>query len=74
MSNKHRYIGDSLVDCTCNILDKDEAIRHYVNTMLSRTNQMCECTGLPDTIPPEMLELSLQTNGGLCITEVGGNL
>ena len=74
MSNKSRYIGDSSVDCTCNILDKDEAINHYVNTMLARTNQMFEYTGLPDTIPPEMLELFLQTNGDICITEVDGNL
>lgn len=75
MSNRPLYIGDSSsVDCTCDILNKKEAITHYVNTMLSRTNQMFEYSGLPDTIPPEMLELFLQTNGHVCITEIDGNL
>ena len=75
MSNRPLYIGDSSsVDCTCDILNKNEAITHYVNTMFSRTNQMFEYSGLPDTIPPEMLELFLQTNGHVCITKIDGNL
>ena len=75
VSNRPLYIGDSSsVDCTCDILNKNEAIAHYVNTMFSRTNQMFEYSGLPDTIPPEMLELFLQTNGHVCITKIDGNL
>lgn len=42
--------------------------------MLDRTNQMFEYNGLPDTIPPEVLELYLQINGQVCVTEYEGNL
>lgn len=69
------YRGDwSVVDCTCNILNKKLSVRKYVWTMLNRTNQMFQYKGLPDTIPAEILELYLQVNGNCCITEVGGNL
>ncbi len=75
MSNNSVYQGDfGSVDCTCNILDKGLSVRKYVWTMLNRTNQMFEYSGLPETIPPEILELYLQINGQCCITEVGGNL
>ena len=42
--------------------------------MYDRTNQMFEYDGLPDTIPADMLELFLQMNGQICITEVNGKL
>lgn len=75
MANDSIYKGDwTSVDCTCNILDKTKSVRKYVWTMLNRTNQMFEYSGLPDTIPAEILELYLQINGQCCITEVGGNL
>lgn len=75
MSNNSVYQGDfGSVDCTCDILDKGRSVRKYVWTMLNRTNQMFEYSGLPDTIPPEILELYLQINGQCCVTEVGGNL
>jgi len=75
MPNDALYRGDwGAVDCTCNILDKTVSVRKYVWTMLNRTNQMFEYTGLPDTIPKEILELYLQINGQCCITEVGGDL
>lgn len=75
MSNDALYRGDwGAVDCTCDILNKTVSVRKYVWTMLNRTNQMFEYTGLPDTIPKEILELYLQINGQCCITEVGGNL
>lgn len=45
------------------ILDKKGGIRTYVNYMLDRTNKMFEWSGLPDTIPPRILELFLQMNG-----------
>lgn len=42
--------------------------------MLDRTNQMFEYKGLPDTIPADMLELFLQVNGHVGITEIEGKL
>ena len=75
MGSRSRYTGDwSSVDCTCNILNKKASIFNYVMFMLDRTNQMFEYKGLPDTIPPYMLELYLQINGHVCITEVNGKL
>ena len=75
MSKKSVYTGDwSGIDCTCDILDKHRSIYNYVMLMFDRTNQMFEYSGLPDTIPAYMLELYLQVNGHVCITEVEGNL
>lgn len=75
MANESLYRGEwGAVDCNCDILNKTVSVRKYVWTMLNRTNQMFEYTGLPETIPKEMLELYLQINGQCCITEVGGNL
>ena len=69
------YTGDwSGIDCTCNILDKRRSIFNYVMLMFDRTNQMFEYKGLPKTIPSEMLELYLQINGHVGVTEVGGSL
>lgn len=70
-----RYTGDwSSVDCTCDILDKKKAVCNHMMLMLDRTNQMFEWNGLPDTIPAYMLELYLQVNGQVCITEVNDSL
>lgn len=75
MPDQPMYYGDwGAVDCNCDILNKKMSVRKYVWTMLNRTNQMFEYTGLPETIPKEILELYLQINGQCCITEVGGNL
>lgn len=57
------------LDCNCDILDKNIGTRHYVSTMLSRTNQMFEYNGLPDTIPAYILELYLQIYGSVVVTE-----
>ena len=54
--------------------DKDRNITNIVRYMLNRTQQMFSWEGLPDTIPPRMLEVYLQTNGNVCITEVKGDL
>ena len=67
-------LSESGIDCTCNILDKEKSIYNYVMLMFDRTNQMFEYNGLPDTIPDYMLELYLQVNGHVCITEVEGDL
>lgn len=75
MARNSVYKGDwSGIDCTCDILDKKRSIFNYVMLMFDRTNQMFEYKGLPDTIPPEMLELYLQINGHVGVTEVGGSL
>lgn len=75
MNKNSLYKGDwSVVDCTCDILDKKKSAYYYVTTMFNRTNQMFEYSGLPETIPKEILELYLQINGQCAITEVNGNL
>ncbi len=75
MSKKSLYTGDwSGIDCTCDILNKKLSIYNYVMLMFDRTSQMFEYDGLPDTIPAEMLELYLQVNGHVGITEAKGNL
>lgn len=62
------------IDCTCDILDKRSSVYNYMMLMFDRTNQIFEYEGLPDTIPQYMLELYLQINGHVCVTEVKGNL
>lgn len=75
MSRKSRYTGDwGSLDCTCDILDKKRSIYNYVMLMFDRTNQMFEYEGLPETIPAYMLELYLQLNGHVGLTEVKGSL
>lgn len=67
-------IGDSQVDCTCDILNKELSSRTYVSYMLDRTVRMFRYKNLPKTIPAYMLELMLQCYGSVLITEVNGNL
>ena len=75
MADQSIYFGNwSSVDCNCDILNKYQSVMKYVFTMFNRTNQMFEWTGLPDTIPAEIMELYLQLNGQCAITEVGGKL
>lgn len=75
MARSSRYTGEwSGIDCTCDVLDKKRSIYNYVMLMFDRTNQMFEYDGLPDTIPAELLELYLQVNGHVGITEVKGEL
>lgn len=75
MGSKPRFTGDwGSVNCTCDILDKDKSIFNYVMLMFDRTNQMFEYSGLPDTIPAEMLETFLQVNGHVGFVEWDGNL
>ena len=69
------YKGDfGAVDCTCDILDKKKSVQKYIVNMLNRTNEMFEWEGLPDTIPKYMLEMYLQLNGQVGITQVNGKL
>lgn len=52
-------------------LDKNTAMRHYVETMLMRTNQMFVYHNMPASIPPNVLELALQTYGCVVIARCG---
>lgn len=62
------------LDCTCDILDKYGAALHYVQYMLDRTAGMFEYKGLPETIPPLMLEIMLQTYGTILIASHNSQL
>lgn len=53
-----------------NILDKPSGTAIYISYMLSRTNEMFTYTSLPETIPPQLLELMLQTYGSLGIVQL----
>lgn len=64
-----RFLGDtsSIVNCTCDILDKDTSIFNYIQYMFDKTNRMFRYTNLPDTIPEYMLEYMLQIYGSVAI-------
>lgn len=62
------------LDCTCDILDKHGAALHYVQYMLDRTAGMFAYKGLPETIPPLMLEIMLQTYGTILIASHNSQL
>lgn len=55
------------LDSFSDILNKPVGTHTYISYMLSRTNEMFTYTGLPDTIPPQLLELMLQSYGSLGI-------
>ena len=77
MGRHSRFLGSwgELRDsCSCDILDKRASVYNYMMLMYDRTNQIFKYSGLPDTIPAYMLELYLQINGHVCITEVNGKL
>ena len=54
--------------------DKNACINQHIAYMLDRTQSMFEWTELPDTINSRIIELYLQMNGNLCITEHNDNL
>lgn len=51
------------------VKDKAKSSRSYFRYMLARTTKMFQYTGLPDTIPAEVLERYIQVNGVACITK-----
>lgn len=57
-----------------NFADKGKCIDNHVAYMLSRTQSMFTYTGLPDTLNPRIIELYLQVNGNLCITEINDDI
>lgn len=50
--------------------DKGKCIDNKIAYMLSRTQSMFSYTGLPDTLNSRIIELYLQVNGNLCITDI----
>ena len=67
-------INNILISTAYNPRDKDSVTRDHIEYMLARTQSMFRYDGLPDTIPERMLELYLQTNGHVAITEINGDL
>ena len=75
MPNDSAWVNDlNSLSCQCDLLNKEVSADNYLRLMLNRTSQMFEYDGLPDTIPAYMLELYLQYNGHVCVTEVEGKL
>ena len=56
------------------VKDKKQSANAYYRYFLARLCRMFEYKGLPDTIPHEILDRYLMTNGIACITEVEGKL
>lgn len=56
------------------VKDKDTAIRTFIDTSLTKTQQIFRYENLPDTIPQSELEKLLQTKGHCVIVKEGGNL
>lgn len=54
--------------------DKERNMLDYIGYMLNRCMSMFRYKNLPETIPARELELMLQTNGNVCVTEVDGKL
>ena len=57
-----------------NFSDKGKCIDNHVAYMLARTQSMFTYSGLPDTLNPRIIELYLQVNGNLCITEINDEI
>lgn len=56
------------------VTDKEQARYNYMVYMLARTQQMFTYEGLPESLPERMLELYMQVNGFVCVTEVNDRL
>lgn len=71
-----RYISNKVVKTPAyyDFKNKERAITKYVDYFLARTNVMFKYENLPDTIPYNFLEMYLQRNGVVAVTEVNGNL
>ena len=57
-----------------NFSNKGKCIDNHIAYMLARTQSMFTYTGLPDTLNPRIIELYLQVNGNLCITEINDEI
>lgn len=54
--------------------NKSVKLNYYITSMLNKTQSMFEYTNLPDTIPQDIFELYLQTNGSCIVTDINNNL
>lgn len=54
--------------------NKEKSVEKYVDYFLARTNTMFKYNNLPDTIPPNFLEMFLQRNGVVGIAKVNDNM
>ena len=57
-----------------NFANKAKCIDNKISYMLSRTQSMFSYSGLPDTLNSRIIELYLQVNGNLCITDIGEDI
>ena len=57
-----------------NFADKSKCIDNKISYMLARTQSMFSYSGLPDTLNSRIIELYLQVNGNLCITDIGEDI
>ena len=57
-----------------NFSDKGKCIDDHITYMLSRTQSMFTYEGLPDTLNARIIELYLQVNGNLCITDISEDI
>lgn len=57
-----------------NFANKSKCIDNKISYMLSRTQSMFSYSGLPDTLNARIIELYLQVNGNMCITDIGEDI
>ena len=57
-----------------NFANKAKCIDNKISYMLARTQSMFSYSGLPDTLNSRIIELYLQVNGNLCITDIGEDI
>lgn len=69
------YKGLCPLDCRpYSFTDKGLCVNNHIRYMLARTQSMFRYERLPETIPARDLELMLQCNGNVCITDKPGQL
>lgn len=54
--------------------DKGKCIDNKISYMLARTQSMFEYKNLPDTMNSRIIELYLQVNGNICITDINQDI
>ena len=69
-----KYLQAILPNNKYDFKDKQKCISQHIAYMLNRTQSMFRWSNLPDTINARILELYLQVNGNLCISEYNDNL
>lgn len=71
----NKFISTVLGGCDLyDYTDKFRAVQSHVLYMLNRTQSMFKWEGLPDSVPQRMLELYLQINGYVGVTDISGTL